>query len=59
MGLLADADCCILCAIGSYDLGKLGWANQLLGCAGRFPFSLFFLFFSFVSYNLTLPITTY
>jgi hypothetical protein len=51
MGLLADADCCILCAIGSYDLGKLGWANQLLGCAGRFPFSLFF--FSFLLFLTT------
>jgi hypothetical protein len=42
------------CVIGSNDLGKLGWADQLLGYAGRsiliFPFFSFlsFLFFSFI-----------
>jgi hypothetical protein len=45
------------CAIGSYNLGKLGWADQLLGCAGRsiltFPFFSFlsFLFFYFLQPN--------
>jgi hypothetical protein len=38
----------VSCAIGSYDLGKLGWADQLLDCAGRsiltFSFFYFFLF---------------
>jgi hypothetical protein len=36
------------CVIGSYDLGKLGWADQLLGCAGwsilTFPFFSFLYF---------------
>jgi hypothetical protein len=48
------------CVIGSNDLGKLGWADQLLGCAGRsiltFPFFSFLSFLlSLLSYNLTLP----